>query len=94
MHDWIFVVSGSDTDGSFVSIFRNKTVDEMKEHIVNCVDEISQSNYCFDFGTEDVEDVEERFADDELVSLYGYASYADGHKDYEAHIMNKVKVFE
>ena len=92
--DWLFVISGSDTDGSIVSIIRNKSVDDMKKYIAEKVVELSKSINCFDNGTDWEDDIEERFKDGELVSLYGYGVYAEGHNDYEAHILSKVEVIK
>ena len=90
--DWILTVSGSDTDGSTVTIYHGVSIEDMKQIIVDKIAAAREDS--FDFGTETIDDVEERITVDthRLVSLYGFISCLDHHTDYEAHLMNMVRV--
>lgn len=90
--DWILTVSGSDTDGSHVTIYHGVSVEDMKQIIVDKIAAAREDS--FDFGTETIDDVEERITVDthRLSSLYGFVSCLDHHTDYEAHLLNMVTI--
>ena len=90
--DWILTVSGSDTDGSHVTIYHDVSIEDMKQIIVDKIAAAREDR--FDFGTETIDDIDERITLDthRLVSLYGFISCRDHHIDYEAHLMNMVNV--
>ena len=52
--DWILTVSGSDTDGSTVTIYHGVSIEDMKQIIVDKIAANRESS--FDFGTETVDD--------------------------------------
>ena len=92
--DWLLIESGSETDGSFPTFYRNKTISEMKKIIVEETKNIKKTAECssFEYGTTAMKDIEERKdpSQNELISLYGYICFSDSHLDIEAHIANKI----
>lgn len=86
--DWILGIGGSVMDGVALSIIHG-TKEQVKEHLLNCVlgeKALADNEGDWDFGTESIEEIQER--DDG--SLYAYGCYYDFHTDYEATPMEKI----
>lgn len=91
-YNWIMTESGSCSDGSCVTIFYERTVKEMKNIIKKKALIIKTTDPTYDYGTETIKDIEERYDNNtkELLSLYGYTVSEDNHVDIEAHRMDKI----
>lgn len=80
--DWIIGIGGSDNDG--VNMYRfTGTTSAVKKELVRLVKEARDEDAnIWDFGTEDVSEMQER--SDGSGSYYAYACFSDYHIDYEA----------
>ena len=92
-YDWLFVESGSTTNGSIVQIMPNLTVKEMSKYIVNLVKRTKkEKENLYDLGTDALYKLIIRTnpQDNEIDSIYGYVLTTE-NTDYEAHILNRIK---
>ena len=92
-YDWLFVESGSTTNGSIVQIMPNLTVKEMSKYIVNLVKQTKkEKENLYDLGTDALYKLIIRTNpnDNEIDSIYGYVLTTE-NTDYEAHILNRIK---
>ena len=92
-YDWLFVESGSTTNGSIVQIMPNLTVKEMSKYIVNLVKQKKkEKENLYDLGTDALYKLIIRTnpQDNEIDSIYGYVLTTE-NTDYEAHILNRIK---
>lgn len=80
MYNWIIGVCCTESDGVFIyRIYGSR--EQVKEKLLELVKQDQESNLeSWDYGTETVEDIEERG----LNELYAYGCYADYHIDYSA----------
>lgn len=91
--DWLFVKSGSTTNGSIVQIMPNLTVKEMSKYIVNLVKQTKkEKENLYDLGTDALYKLIIRTnpQDNEIDSIYGYVLTTE-NTDYEAHVLNRIK---
>ena len=91
--DWLFVESGSTTNGSIVQIMPNLTVKEMSKYIVNLVKQTKkEKENLYDLGTDALYKLIIRTnpQDNEIDSIYGYVLTTE-NTDYEAHVLNRIK---
>ncbi len=83
--DWIIGIGGSENDGVCMYKFTG-SCHAVKEELVKLVAESrAEDDGCWDYGTENAEEVQERAA-----SYYAYACFCDRHVDYEAYPLNKI----
>lgn len=98
--DWILAIGGSDEDGVTVFLYQGWTKDEMKQELVYTCESLREmyeeepysapsGEYSgdYDFGTETVEDVQER----DNGNLYAYICFEGLHIDVEATPMDELK---
>lgn len=91
--DWLFVESGSTTNGSIVQIMPNLTVKEMSKYIVNLVKQTKkEKENLYDLGTDALYKLMIRTnpQNNEITSIYGYILTTE-NTDYEAHVLNRIK---
>jgi len=102
--DWIVGIGGSEIDYVDLILYKDFTVDEIKQELVELIKESRISDcrnrhgcdhdfetcneecWAYDFGTETVEEVEERkiWNNSEEIELYAYANFNEYHEDYVA----------
>ena len=82
-YDWIITVSGTETDGTDVSLFQG-TLAGVKNTLWNKIkDSMEAGDFDkeYDYGTITKKDIE---VDDTNTYLYGYLVFSDYHLDFEA----------
>lgn len=92
--DWLFVESGSTTNGSIVTIMPNLTVKEMSKYIVSIVKRVKkEKENLYSCGSDSLKRIMIRKNpnDNKIDSIYGYVLTSE-NTDYEAHILNRIKV--
>lgn len=88
---WIICIGGSDYDGCDAYIYEG-TVEQTKALLVHEIEKLREVNeeddwHEYDYGTDKVEDVFERYNG----NLYAYACFDNFHVDVEAIPANNVK---
>lgn len=82
--NWIVGICCSCVDGVIICRRNGRTVNQMKELLVEEVKKaICNDPVFFDFGTDAICGVEEKETDG-IFSLYAYASFGDYHMEFEA----------
>ena len=86
-YNWLLTKSGTDSDGSEITYIKDKTINEIKQKILQIVNQYKKTLKKYDYGTETIEGIEERrnSKSKKTYSVYGYIVYLDGHLDIEAH---------
>lgn len=90
--DWIFVESGTETDGSYICLLPNRSIRDIKHYIKEQVRYEKNNTDGYDYGTEYLNDIEIRTYNNEVHSVYGFAVFYDSHIDFEAHILDRINV--
>lgn len=95
-YNWILGIGGGDgAPGVGVSILKNFTIGEMKDYILNYIySDANEHGDGFIAGVTEEKDIEERYENGKLDSLYAWCDYGceseTCHADYEAYIMDSV----
>lgn len=90
--DWLFVESGTETDGSYVCMLPNQSIRDIKKYIKEQVRYEKNNTDGYDYGTEYLNDIEIRTYNNEVHSVYGFAVFSDSHIDFEAHRLDKIEI--
>lgn len=84
---WIVGYGGSDNDGVVFDVIQGNK-DDVKKYLASAAEDIrNESPEDFDFGTESIDEVQEREC-----SLYAYVCFCDNHVDIEATPYNMLHV--
>ena len=89
--DWIIGIGGSEVDGVDMHRFYG-TEYQVKRHLIKLVKEDIENNAdCFEYGTDNIEEIQERIYGN---SFYAYGCYSDYHIDYEAIKLNDLRIIQ
>ena len=93
-YDWLFVESGTTSNGSNVQILPNLTVKEISKFIISYVKEVKKKKpNLYQFGSETLSEliIRKNPDDNEIDSVYGYAMTSENF-DFEAHVLDRIYV--
>ena len=95
---WIIGIANSESERVVIQQVLG-TVGEVKNHLIKLIKEDKKNDEDnYDFGTDDVDDIEEYYVDNndlnKIYQLEGFATYHEYHINYTATLASKNTVIE